>query len=133
MKFFNDCTILNGEEGVGFVYARDGRFSGNAFVEFSSKEDSEKALEHNKEHIGKRYIEVELAEYSEMEWQCKRLNPNHQQEQPDIGSVVRLRGLPYSATKQDIADFFLGLDIVPYGITITMNGEGRASGDGYVE
>ena len=46
---------------------------------------------------------------------------------------VRLRGLPFEATKKDIATFFTGLDIAPYGITLTMDQDGRPSGDAYVE
>merc|ERR1711931_321961 len=46
---------------------------------------------------------------------------------------VRLRGLPYEATKKDIAAFFAGIEITPYGITLTMDQDGRPSGDAYVE
>merc|ERR1719209_1617320 len=46
---------------------------------------------------------------------------------------ARLRGLPYEVTKQEIAQFFAGIEIAPYGITITMDQDGRPSGEAYIE
>merc|ERR1719193_1758760 len=46
---------------------------------------------------------------------------------------IRLRGLPFESTKADIATFFNGFEIAPYGITITMDQDGRPSGEAYVE
>lgn len=51
------------------------------------------------------------------------------------GAVIRLEGLPFRVTKEELLDFFNdsqihnGLD----GIHLIMNKEGRASGLGYVE
>ena len=42
---------------------REGRPSGEAYVEFASKEDQEKALEMDKEHMGKRYVEGRVSYY----------------------------------------------------------------------
>ena len=36
---------------------RDGRSSGEAFVEFENEEELEKGLKMNKENMGKRYVE----------------------------------------------------------------------------
>jgi len=132
IKFFNDVDILNGEEGVHFTLNKEGRPSGEAFVELTSQADLDKALTHNNEHIGKRYIEVKEGAYSEMEWVVNRQSTSGQQASVHDG-VVRLRGLPYNCSKQDIAEFFTGLQIVPYGITITMDQDGRPTGDAYVE
>jgi len=50
-------------------------------------------------------------------------------------TIVKLRGLPYEATKDNIVQFFDGLNIKEGedGIFIAKTSVGRASGDGYVE
>ena len=67
----------------------------------------DRALSHNNEHMGKRYIEVFESKYSEMEWVVTRMQGG----QSDSEGVVRLRGLPYGAQKQDIAEFFAGMPL----------------------
>eukprot|EP00850_Spirogloea_muscicola_P012074 SM000077S21548 [mRNA] locus=s77:144588:147856:+ [translate_table: standard] len=47
--------------------------------------------------------------------------------------VVRLRGLPFSATEGDIADFFKGLELGPDGVVICVNFQGRSTGQAYVQ
>ncbi|KAG7176044.1 RNA-binding protein fusilli-like, partial [Homarus americanus] len=54
----NGCQILDSEDGVLFVRKPDGRATGDAFVLFSSEEDSTKALGKHREIIGSRYIEL---------------------------------------------------------------------------
>jgi len=133
INFLSDVNILNGEKGVHLPKDCDGRASGCAFVELASAEDVSKAEAHHKEHMGSRYVEVSVVERSEMDWFVNR--------QPGMGGnnnemndgFVRLRGLPFEATKSDIATFFKGFTITPYGITITMDQDGRPSGEAYVE
>ncbi|EFJ14378.1 hypothetical protein SELMODRAFT_446014 [Selaginella moellendorffii] len=48
-------------------------------------------------------------------------------------NVVRLRGLPFSATEVDIKEFFRGLDLGPDGIVICVNFQGRSTGQAYVQ
>ncbi|KAL2634576.1 hypothetical protein R1flu_006055 [Riccia fluitans] len=48
-------------------------------------------------------------------------------------NVVRLRGLPFSASETDIADFFKGLDMGPDGVVICVNFQGRSTGQAYVQ
>lgn len=51
------------------------------------------------------------------------------------GYVVRLRGLPFTATLSDVLHFFQGLDTVrsPPGVVFTCTPDGRPSGEAYVE
>ena len=51
------------------------------------------------------------------------------------GYVVRLRGLPFTASLTDVLQFFTGLDIVrsPPGVVFTCTPDGRPSGEAYVE
>jgi len=133
-KFFHDCNVVGEENGVHFTVNKDGRPSGECFVELASQTDMDKALEHNNEHMGKRYIEIQEAKRTEMEWVVNRMSTMGR---PGLGDesdgFVRLRGLPFGASKKDIADFFAGIQIAPYGITLTMDQDGRPSGDAYVE
>ncbi len=43
--------------------------------------------------------------------------------------VIKMRGLPYSATEPEIAQFFSGLRIAPGGASIGRDANGRASGE----
>lgn len=47
---------------------------------------------------------------------------------------IRMRGLPFSSTKDDILKFFEaeGLKVIPDTIVLTFRGDGRATGEGYV-
>lgn len=47
-------------------------------------------------------------------------------------SVAKLRGLPFKATKQEITDFFDGLEIEKNGILICQDYQGRPSGEAFV-
>jgi len=47
--------------------------------------------------------------------------------------VVKMRGLPYSATEPEIADFFGGLRLSANGVSIGRDANGRPSGEAHVE
>lgn len=51
------CKIKNGANGIHLTMSREGRPSGEAYVEFETEEDTTKGLEKNNEHLGSRYIE----------------------------------------------------------------------------
>lgn len=127
--FFKDCSIVGDEKGIHLTLDSQGRPSGECFVELASEVDLEKAKAHDNEHMGARYIEVKDANRAELDWFLNRLPGG----QASNDGYVRLRGLPYESTKKDIADFFEGINIAPYGITITMDQDGRPSGEAYVE
>ncbi|CAH1992733.1 unnamed protein product [Acanthoscelides obtectus] len=129
-KFFSDCKILGGKEGVHLTASREGRPSGECFVELEDAEDLELALAKDRDHIGNRYIEVFKVNRPEMEWTIKRSGPQSTSE--DDG-CVRLRGLPFGCSKEEIANFFSGLEIVPNGITLLTFYSGRSSGEAYVQ
>ncbi|XP_013408423.1 heterogeneous nuclear ribonucleoprotein H3 [Lingula anatina] len=130
VKFFSDCNIPDGENGVHFTFSRDGRPSGEAYIQLSSEEDVANAVAKHNQHMGRRYIEVFRSKQSEMEWVVKRAGPNQM-----VGgdAVIRLRGLPFGCSKEEIAHFFTGLEIVPNGITLPQDGQGRTTGDAYVQ
>lgn len=49
--------MMEGKAGIHFTYVRDGRPSGEAYIELDSEDDLAKALSKDKHHMGKRYIE----------------------------------------------------------------------------
>lgn len=83
----------------------EGRPSGEAFIELADDDDLDAALKRNNAMMGQRYIEVFRSNQEQLS--------KHIQESWSITSnwsdpVVRLRGLPYECTSDDIADFFAG-------------------------
>lgn len=50
----------------------------------------------------------------------------------DHTGFLRMRGLPFSASKEDIIQFFKGYKIIPDTIVLTYRSDGRATGEGYV-
>lgn len=88
-----------------FTFSVDGRPSGEAFVELSSAEDVEKALAHSHEHMGRRYVEIFRANRSQWEWDTRK----EETVSGEGSGVVRLRGLPFGCTEEQIATFFSGL------------------------
>jgi len=60
IKYVSDCGIIGGTNGVHFTYVRDGRPSGEAYIELATEDDLELALAKDKQNLGKRYIEGKL-------------------------------------------------------------------------
>lgn len=56
-------------------------------------------------------------------------------QEQDTGWVVRLRGLPFSATAEDVLAFFSGLEVMrgAAGVVFTWGRDGRPLGEAYVE
>ncbi|CAH0559214.1 unnamed protein product [Brassicogethes aeneus] len=128
--FFKESKVVGGKDGVHMTSSREGRPSGEAFVEFEDEEDLNFALEKDREHIGNRYIEVFKVKKAEMDWVVKRNGPSNG---TNDDGCVRLRGLPFGCSKEEIAQFFTGLEIVPNGITLLTDYSGRSSGEAYVQ
>ncbi|XP_074298072.1 uncharacterized protein LOC141628886 [Silene latifolia] len=47
--------------------------------------------------------------------------------------ILKLRGLPFSATKEDVTEFFNGFLLAEDSIHITFNLNGRPTGEAFVE
>uniref|UniRef100_A0A671LPD3 Heterogeneous nuclear ribonucleoprotein H-like n=1 Tax=Sinocyclocheilus anshuiensis TaxID=1608454 RepID=A0A671LPD3_9TELE len=129
--FFSECKIANNGTSIHFTYTREGRPSGEAFVEFESEEDLKIAVKKDRETMGHRYVEVFKSNSVEMDWVLKHTGPNC----PDTGGdgLVRLRGLPFGCSKEEIVQFFAGLEIVPNGITLPVDFQGRSTGEAFVQ
>lgn len=59
---FSDCDIVGKVNGVCFTYSKEGRPSGEAFIELKTAEDFKNALAKDRKYMGHRYIEGKIAE-----------------------------------------------------------------------
>jgi len=137
VNFFSKCSITGGVNGVHFTTNRDGRPSGECFVELDTEDDVNEALKMDHKDMGRRYVEVAEVPIHDMERALGGTREGAGRD--DFGDswgedgVVRLRGLPFEATKSDIADFFAGLDIEENGILMVTDYNGRSSGEAFVQ
>jgi heterogeneous nuclear ribonucleoprotein F/H len=91
---------------IYFLHSQEGRPTGEAFVEFCDEKELELALTRHNRLIGHRYIEVFRSNEEQFE---KHVLESVHNTKNWSSPVVRLRGLPYRCTKQNIIEFFAGL------------------------
>ncbi|KAJ8394574.1 hypothetical protein AAFF_G00043770 [Aldrovandia affinis] len=153
LLFFSpSCPVTGGRDGILFVKYPDGRPTGDAFVLFSCEEYAQNALKKHKEILGKRYIELFKSTAAEVQQVLNRYTsaplipiapapiiPVLPQPPfvppPGVRDCVRLRGLPYIATIEDILEFLgeFTADIRPHGVHMVLNQQGRPSGDSFIQ
>lgn len=149
--FGKECPVTGEKEGLLFVKYPDGRPTGDAFVLFACEEFAQNALKKHKEILGKRYIELFRSTAAEVQQVLNRymsaplistlpapLIPLLPQPFIATGSTrdcIRLRGLPYTASIEDILDFMgeFTIDIKPHGVHMVLNQQGRPSGDAFIQ
>ncbi|NXF08659.1 GRSF1 factor, partial [Smithornis capensis] len=127
LTFFDGCRIRNGENGVHFLLNREGRRRGDALIELESKVDVQRALEKHLRYMGPRYVKVFEVHDNDVEGLLRNLRD---ESQAINDGVVLLRGLPFSSTEEDIADFFSGLKITD--IAFIYRGD-RRTGEAFVQ
>ncbi|CAI9761626.1 unnamed protein product [Fraxinus pennsylvanica] len=104
MVFFKDFVLS--ESKIHMIANSEGRPTGEAFVEFASAEDSKAAMSKDRMTLKYRYIELFPSSQEELEETAssgRLLTKSF--EGKDMGeptTVVRMRGLPFSAGKSDI-------------------------------
>jgi len=142
VHFFSSCNIAGGASGVHFTTNREGRPSGECFVELETEDDVAEALKKDHCNMGKRYVEVYESSVKDMEYAIggKDVGSSHGRGEEWGASdmwgedgVVKLRGLPFEASKEDIADFFGGLEIEENGILMVSDYNGRSKGEAFVQ
>ncbi|OIV92032.1 hypothetical protein TanjilG_01741 [Lupinus angustifolius] len=142
-EFFHGLDIVD----VLFVH-KGGKFSGEAFCVLGYPLQVDYALQRNRQNIGRRYVEVFRSkrqeyykaianEVSDVKGGSPRASRTKSYDEgkdsAEHTGVLRLRGLPFSASKDDIMDFFKDFVMSEDSIYIIMNSEGRPSGEAYVE
>lgn len=128
LNFFSECQICDGVNGIHMTLNSQGKPSGQAFIELEQEVDVLKALEKHRQYMGSRYVEV----YEVTNREAEAILTQSEQ-QPPQDCVVKLRGLPYSCTEEDITQFFSDLEIVPGGMTLVTDHRGRNTGLAFVE
>uniref|UniRef100_A0A8C6AIF3 Epithelial splicing regulatory protein 2 n=1 Tax=Monodon monoceros TaxID=40151 RepID=A0A8C6AIF3_MONMO len=144
-----ECPVTGGADGLLFVRHPDGRPTGDAFALFACEELAQAALRRHKGTLGKRYIELFRSTAAEVQQVLNRyasspllptltapLLPIPFPLAAGTGrDCVRLRGLPYTATIEDILNFLgeAAADIRPHGVHMVLNQQGRPSGDAFIQ
>ncbi|XP_065867300.1 uncharacterized protein [Euphorbia lathyris] len=144
-EFFRGLDIVD----VLFVH-KGGKFSGEAFCVLAYPLQVDFALQKNRQNMGRRYVEVFRSKRQDYykaianEVSDTRGSPPRRsapraksydegKDSAEHTGVLRLRGLPFSAGKDDILDFFKDFNLSEDSVHITMNSEGRPTGEAFVE
>ncbi|XP_058180598.1 uncharacterized protein LOC131299068 isoform X2 [Rhododendron vialii] len=115
---------------------------------------TELALQRDRQNMGRRYVEVfrcmkqdyynavaAEVEYGENYDNGRRgrsppparSKRSLEKDQMEYTEVLKLRGLPFSVTKSDIAEFFGDFNVTDDKIRIGRRPDGKTTGDAYVE
>ncbi|CAN0901757.1 Epithelial splicing regulatory protein 1 [Linum grandiflorum] len=145
-EFFQGLNIVD----ILFIQ-KGGKFSGEAFCVLAYPLQVDFALQKNRQNMGRRYVEVfrstrqdyyvavagQVSENrgSSPRRRFPRAKPYDEgKDQAEHTGVLRLRGLPFSAGKEEIMEFFEEYAALSENsIHIVMNFEGRPTGDAFVE
>ena len=103
---------------------QEGRASGDATAYFSSEEMARAAMKRNKEDMDGRYINLSMDSVTA----TFNSNTSHNSEYP----CVKMSGVPFRATEQELRDFFSGA-ADPVRVKVILNRDGRPSGDALAE
>ncbi|XP_047942343.1 epithelial splicing regulatory protein 1-like isoform X3 [Salvia hispanica] len=135
INFFKDFALS--EDKVHLIANSEGRPAGESFVEFESPEESKAAMSKDRMTLGYRYIELFPASREELEEAASRgrlmSKSLEAKDTSEPTPVLRMRGLPFSAGKDDIIDFFKNFTLSEDSIHIAFNFEGRPTGEAFVE
>ena len=94
-----DANSPNPSRAIYFVTDDNHRFNGKAYVIVETEIDLEKALSRDRKNLNGRYIEVFRS--NEQEWKA-----DMKDESKWFEPVVRLVGLPFNCSSEDIRTFF---------------------------
>ncbi|CAF0819054.1 unnamed protein product [Rotaria sp. Silwood1] len=133
LNFLRGCKVRR----IQFITNDQGRSTGECFVVLETKEDIDLAKSYDKNMLGTRYIEVFESSFEAMSDMMKNINNNNSSNSQNNSSnndnwqepVVRLRGLPYHSSKNDVMKFFDGLDIAQNGVHISSS---KPAGEAFV-
>ncbi|KAI1904260.1 hypothetical protein AGOR_G00003850 [Albula goreensis] len=133
-RFFKGLNIAKG--GVALCLNAQGRRNGEALVRFVSPEHRDLALERHKHHMGSRYIEVYKATGEEfLKIAGGTSNEVAQFLSKENQVIIRMRGLPFTATPENVLGFLGPESPVTdgsEGLLFVKYPDGRPTGDAFV-
>ncbi|XP_051118846.1 uncharacterized protein LOC127243047 isoform X2 [Andrographis paniculata] len=145
VDFFHGLDVID----ILFVH-KGGKFSGEAYCVLGYPLQIDFALQRNRQNIGRRYVEVFRSRKDEYYkaianevLDAPSSSPRHvplrarsadeNRDLAEFKGLLRLRGLPYSATREDILNFFKDFELSENKIHLIANAEGRPAGEAIVE
>ncbi|XP_043937985.1 epithelial splicing regulatory protein 2 [Protopterus annectens] len=133
-RFFKGINIAKG--GVALCLNAQGRRNGEALVRFINAEHRDLALDRHKHHMGSRYIEVYKATGEEfLKIAGGTSNEVAQFLSKENQIIIRMRGLPFTATPEDVLTF-LGPECPvtggKEGLLFVKYPDSRPTGDAFV-
>lgn len=131
-----NLLALHFRGGVALCLNAQGRRNGEALVRFVNSEQRDLALERHKHHMGSRYIEVYKATGEEfLKIAGGTSNEVAQFLSKENQVIIRMRGLPFTATQEDVLGF-LGPECPvtggKEGLLFVKYPDGRPTGDAFV-
>ncbi|KAM7406342.1 hypothetical protein PAMP_000724 [Pampus punctatissimus] len=133
-RFFKGLNIAKG--GIALCLNAQGRRNGEALVRFINSEHRDLALERHKHHMGSRYIEVYKATGEEfLKIAGGTSNEVAQFLSKENQVIIRMRGLPFTATPQEVLAFLGPESPVTdgaEGLLFVKYPDGRPTGDAFV-
>ncbi|KAM9783037.1 epithelial splicing regulatory protein 1 [Neosynchiropus ocellatus] len=139
-RFFRGLNIAKG--GAALCLNAQGRRNGEALVRFVNEEHRDLALQRHKHHMGNRYIEVYKAtgeDFLKIAGGTSNEVAVFLSREDQI--IVRMRGLPFNATHEQVLAFFSPDDSLKEtcpvsggrdGILFVRYPDGRPTGDAFV-
>ena len=107
----------------------DGRNSGHAFAAFASEQGAEQAMLKDRQYMGPRYVSLSRSDTFGTSQYTGQYAPKAKGFDGNFSEFcVKLSGVPFKTTEQEVKDFFKGGD-APTKIQTIMNEEGRSSGE----
>ena len=109
-SFLKDCNILGYLEGITIVMNEYQKPSGDAFVELETENDLKTALTYNKKCLFGRFVTVDVAITNNKH--KTKLSNECISAKIYSSMKIKLGGLPWKATKSDIASFLKDCNLV---------------------
>lgn len=135
--FLAGLDILGGRKnGVHLTKDRTGRASGECYVELTCAEDLKLALKKNRDYMGERWVSVVESNGEDMQADMENADKAKAQLENSGVYIVKIRGIPWSCTVDDLAGFFAGSQLKVdsnSSVHILRNEEGRLTGQAFVE